>query len=176
MRDVSIVSTIYCLLFIVLTTPKGISIFGLSVETVNGLHHFLADLIFWAAALYICATGTMGAFARQDRFGLSQHYPVLNRILSLILIASPFLAVLWNVRFIYVLLGLLLMSHLRSKTRDEHKIDFGRSRAMSNLALIPIFTLAMMLMTLNNYSVSSIFNFGSTTHNTEIEENHSDAQ
>ena len=105
----------------------------------------------------------MGAFARQDRFSLSQNFPVLNRVLSLILIISPFLAVLWNVRFVYVLLGLLLISHLKSKTMDERKIDFGRSRAMSNLALIPLFTLAMMLMTFNNYAVSSIFNLGSTT-------------
>lgn len=163
MRDVSIVAILYCVLFIVLTTPKGVPMFGLSVESINGLNHFLADLLFWAAALYICATGTMGAFVRQDRFGISQHFPVLNRFLSLILIVSPFLAVLYDARFVYILLGLLLISHLKSKTLDEKKIDFARSRAMSNLALISLFTMAMMLMTFNNYAVSSIFNFGSTT-------------
>ena len=76
MRDVSIVSVIYCALFIVLTTPSDIAYFGLSVETVKGLHYFFAESIFWAAALYICASGTMGAFARQDRFSLSQNYPI----------------------------------------------------------------------------------------------------
>lgn len=162
MRDVSIVATLYCLLFVVLTTPTSVPMFGLSVETLKGLHHFLAELIFWAAALYMCATGTMGAFVRQDRFGLSQKHPLLNRILSLVLLVSPFIALLWNVRFLYVLLGLLALSHVRSKTSVEQKIELKNSRAMSNFVLIIFFTLAMMLMSLNGYGVSSIFNFGST--------------
>ena len=58
MRDVSIVATIYCLLFIVLTTPTGVSYGSFSTDVSDGIHHFLADLIFWAAALYICASGT----------------------------------------------------------------------------------------------------------------------
>jgi len=161
MRDVSIVAVLYCLLFVVLTTPNDVPMFGLSADTIAGLHYFLAELIFWAAALYMCATGTMGAFVRQDRFGLSQKFPLINRLLSLLLLASPFLAVLFNVRFIYILLGLLALSHIRSKTQDEQKIELKNSRAMSNFVLIIFFTMAMMLMTFNDYNVTSIFNFGS---------------
>lgn len=162
MRDVVIVTSLYCLLFVVLTTSKDTAAFGMSAETFENVHHFLADLIFWAAALYICASGTYGAFARQDRFGLSQKHPLLNRVLSLILLISPFLAVLVNVRFVYILLGLLLMSHIRSRVDDEKNIGFTNSRAMSNLILIPIFTLAMILMANQDYRVGSIFNWGST--------------
>jgi hypothetical protein len=161
MKDVSIVATIYCVLFIILTTPSGISAGGLSESTVAGLHHFVAELFFWAAALYICASGTYGAFARQDRFGLSQNYPLVNKIFSLLLLASPFLAVLYDIRFVYVLLGLLFLSHTRSRTPEERSIEFGKSRALSNIILFALFTLAMMLMTLNNYRVTSIFSFGS---------------
>ncbi len=170
MRDVSIVASIYCLLFVVLTTPTGIGYFSLSPEVADGVHHFMAELIFWAAALYICATGTMGAFARQDRFGLTQHHPLLNKAFSILLILSPFLAVFWNVRFVYILLGLLALSHIRSKTPEESKIEFSQSRAVSNMVLIPLFTLALMLMTLNNYGVSSIFSFGSLATPTDIEQ------
>jgi len=111
MRDVSIVASLYCLLFVVLTTPNDMPMFGLSADTVSGLHYFMAEVIFWAAALYMCATGTMGAFVRQDRFGLSQNYPLLNRLLSLFLLVSPFLALLFNVRFIYVLYYILHTRH-----------------------------------------------------------------
>lgn len=160
MRDVSIVATLYCLLFVVLTTPNDVAYFGFTVETSNAIHHFFADIIFWAAAIYICATGTAGAFARLDRFGLSQNHPLMNRLFSLLLIASPFLAVLWDVRFVYALCGLLFLSHTRSKTDDERSIEFGKSRALSNVILMALFTLAMMFMTLNNYRVTSIFNLG----------------
>ena len=161
MRDVSIVATIYCVLFVILTTPTGMTVGGMSADTVRGLHHFFAELFFWGAALYICASGTYGAFARQDRFGLSQNYPLVNKVFSLLLLASPFLAVLWDIRFVYVMLGLLFLSHTRSKTSEERAIEFGKSRALSNIILLALFTLAMMLMTLNNYRVTSIFNFGS---------------
>ena len=163
MKDVYIVTAIYCLLFVVLTTPTGYPAFGMSAEMFQKIHHFIADALFWAAALYICASGTYGAFARQDRFGLTQNHPMLNRILSVFLIISPFLAVLWNVRFVYVLLGLLLISHLRSRTADEKNVDFMHSRALSNLVLIPIFTLAFILMSGHDYRVTSIFKWGSTT-------------
>ena len=159
MRDVGIVTGIYCLLFIILTTPTGVAAFGLSAQTFSNLHHFLAELVFWAGALYICASGTYGAFARQDRFGLSQNHPLLSRVLSLLLLVSPFLAVLWNVRFVYVLLGLLLFSHMRSKSDEEKNIDFTHSRIASNMFLIPVFTLAMMMMSWNQYRVESIFNW-----------------
>jgi hypothetical protein len=169
MRDVYIVTAIYCLLFVILTTPAGYPAFGMSAEIYGKVHHFMADIIFWAAALYICASGTYGAFARQDRFGLSQNHPLFNRFLSLLLLLSPFLAVLWNVRFVYVLLGLLLFSHVRSKTEEEKNIDFTHSRSISNLALIAFFTLAMMLMAGHDYKVGSILNWGSTA-NTTIEQ------
>jgi hypothetical protein len=104
-----------------------------------------------------------GAFARQDRFGLSHNYPLLNRVLSLLLVLSPFLAVFLNVRFVFLLLGLLLFSHLKSKTDDERQVDFSKSRAFSNMILIPLFTLALMLMNNNGYYVTSILEFNSTT-------------
>lgn len=171
MRDVSIVATIYCLLFVVLTTPTDVSYFDLSVSVSNGIHHFFAELIFWIGAFYICATGTMGAFARQDRFGLSHKHPVANRFISLILLLSPFLAVMLNVRFVYLLLGLLAWSHIKSKIDEEKKIELKQSRVLSNLLLIALFTLAMMLMSSNNYQVSSVFNFGSVKeNNTNIEQ------
>ena len=161
MRDVYIVTAIYCLLFIILTLPTGYPAFGMSAEMYGKVHHFLADFTFWAAALYICASGTYGAFARQDRFGFSQNHPLINRVLGLLLLISPFLAVLVDVRFIFIMLGLLLLSHVRSRTEEERHIEFSQSRAISNLALIPLFTLSMMLMAGHNYKVSSIFNWGS---------------
>ena len=160
MKDVSVVATIYCMLFIVLTTPSDIAYFGFSSETVGIIHHFLSDIIFWAAAIYICVTGTTGAFARVDRFGLSQNNPLLNRVFSIALILSPFLAILWDVRFVYVLCGLLFLSHTRSKTDEERSIDFAKSRALSNVIIMALFTLALMFMTLNNYRVTSVFNLG----------------
>jgi len=156
MRDVLITALIYTVLFVLLTTPVTTPVGSLSVETMRGLHHLVAEIIFWIAAFYICASATYGAFARQDRFGLSQNYPVLNRILSLLLILSPILVLFWNVRFVYLMLGLLLFSHLRSKTDDEKHIEFSKSRAFSNMVLIPLFTLALMLMNVNDYFVASI--------------------
>lgn len=168
MRDITIVSIIYCALFIVLTLPSDVPMLGLNIDTSRAFHHFLADLIFWAAALYICASGTMGAFARQDRFGLSQDHPLINRLLSLSLLVSPFFAVLWDVRLIYILLGLLAFSHLRSKTLEEAKIDFAKSRAQSNIILIILFTLALMMMAWHDYQVGSVFDWGSTANNTKV--------
>ena len=83
---------------------------------------------------------------------------------------APFLAILWDVRFVYVLCGLLFLSHTRSKTDEERMIEFGKSRALSNVILMALFTLAMMFMTLNNYSVTSIFNLGSIAEAPIVEE------
>jgi len=163
MRDVFVVAAIYCVLFILLTTPSGISLGGMTPETVERLHRFFAELIFWIAALYICASGTYGAFVRQNRFGFSQNHPLANKVCSLMLLISPFLAVLWDIRFIFVLLGLLFLSHMRSRTHEERAIDFRKSRALSNIILFALFTLAMMLMALNNYHVTSIFDLGTVS-------------
>jgi hypothetical protein len=163
MRDVFTVSAIYCLLFILLTTPSGIAFGGMTAETVERLHRFFAELIFWTAALYICASGTYGAFVRQNRFGFSQNHPLTNKLCSLMLLISPFLAILWDIRFVFVLLGLLFLSHMRSRTQEERSVDFRKSRALSNIILFALFTLAMMLMTLNNYRVTSIFNLGTVS-------------
>jgi len=160
MKDVSIVALLYCFLFVILTTPNDSAFLGLAAESVARIHHFVAELVFWAAAIYICASSTTGSFARIDRFGLSQNHPILNKVFSIFLILSPFLAILWDVRFIYVLCGLLFLSHTRSKTEDEKLIEFSKSRALSNVVLMALFTLAMMFMTLNNYTVTSIFNLG----------------
>lgn len=162
MRDVAITTFIFIILFIVLTTPVATPMGGMSVETLQGLHRLLSELIFWAATLYLCATGTYGALMRQDRFGLSRNHPVLNRILSWILLVSPFLAVFINVRFVFIMLGLLLYSHLRSRTDEERTVQIGQSRALSNLLLLPLFTLAMMLMSMNGYHVDSLFNIGTS--------------
>lgn len=162
MRDVLITAIIYTLLFVVLTTPVTGGVGSLSQGTVEKLHYLIAELIFWGATLYICASATYGAFVRQDRFGLSQNHPVLNRALSLLLLVSPFLAVLLNVRFVYLMLGLLLFSHIRSKTGEERDVDFVRSRALSNGVLLVLFTLALVLMNNNAYYVSSLLDFGST--------------
>jgi hypothetical protein len=167
MRDVVVATLLYSVLFVVLTTPVTVPAFGLSIETLKNLHFLTSEIVFWIATFYICASATYGAFARQDRFGLSQKHPLANRILSLVLIISPFLTVFWNVRFIFLMLGLLLLSHLRSKTNDEKNIEFTKSRALSNMILIPLFTLALMLMNNNGYYVTSILNFSST--NTTIE-------
>jgi hypothetical protein len=166
MKDVLVAAIIYTILFVILTTPVSNSIGGLSVEALEKLHYLASEIVFWVATFYICASATYGAFARQDRFGLSQNHPLLNRIFSLILIISPFLAVFWNVRFVFLFLGLLLFSHLRSKTVEEKHIEFSKSRALSNMILLPMFTVALMLMTINGYYVTSILNFGST--NSEI--------
>lgn len=162
MRDVLIATLIYSLLFIVLTTAVPYGIGAMSDASMDRLHYLASEIIFWIATFYICASATYGAFARQDRFGLSQNHPLVNRLLSILLIISPFLAVFVNVRFIFVMLGLLIFSHLRSKTGDEKNIEFVKSRALSNLLLLPLFTLALMLMNINGYYVSSILNFGST--------------
>ena len=146
-------------LFIVLTTPVIVPIGGVSVESLKKIHYLASEILFWLATFYICASSTYGAFARQDRFGMSQKHPLLNRILSLLLVVSPFLAVFLNVRFVFLLLGLLLFSHIRSKTDEERNIDFSKSRALSNAVLLPIFTVALMLMNVNGYYVTSIFNF-----------------
>ncbi len=168
MKDVLVAAIIYTILFVILTTPVNNSIGGLSVEAVEKLHYLASEIVFWAATFYICASATYGAFARQDRFSLSQNHPILNRVFSLILIISPFLAVFWNVRFVFLFLGLLLFSHLRSKTAEEKQIEFSKSRALSNMILLPLFTVALMLMTINGYYVTSILNLGST--NSEIVE------
>jgi len=162
MRDVFIASVLYSILFVVLTTPVVTPIGGFSVETLKGVHWLISEVIFWLATFYICASATYGAFARQDRFSLSQNYPLLNRVLSVLMVISPFLAIFLNARFVFLMLGLLLFSHIRSKTPDEHQVDFTKSRALSNMLLIPIFTLALMLMSLNGYNVTSILNFNST--------------
>ena len=161
MRDVLIATLIYSLLFVVLTTAIPYGRGAMSDASMDRLHYLASEIIFWVATFYICASATYGAFARQDRFSLSQNHPLLNRILSVLLIASPFLAVFVNVRFVFVMLGLLIFSHLRSKTDEEKNIEFVKSRALSNLLLLPLFTLALMLMKLNGYYVSSILNLGS---------------
>lgn len=161
MREVIIVTAIYCALFIVLTSPAGDSAFTLTGNSSSNLHHLLADLIFWAGAIYICVSSTFGAFARQDRFALSHNHPILNKFLSFYMMASPFLAILIDVRFTYVLLGLLLFSHSRSRTKDEKEIDLIQSRAFSNMILIVLFTLAMGFMMFHGYQVKSIFDWGS---------------
>jgi len=166
MKDVLIAAIIYTILFVILTTPVTDPIGDLSVASLQKLHYLVSEIVFWIATFYICASATYGAFARQDRFCLSQMHPHLNRIFNLILIVSPFLAVFWNVRFVFLFLGLLLFSHLRSKTDEEKKIDFSKSRALSNMVLLPLFTVALMLMTINGYYVTSVLNLGST--NTEI--------
>lgn len=160
MRDVLITTFIFVLLFIVLTTEMTTPMAGMSVETLTGMHRLFSELIFWAGTLYLCATGTFGALMRQDRFALSQKHPFLNRILGWVLLASPFLAVFVNVRFVFVMLGLLLFSHMRSKTEEERNIELSQSRALSNMLLIPIFTLALMLMSMNGYQVVSLFDIG----------------
>jgi hypothetical protein len=174
MKDVSTVAAIYCVLFVILTTPTDIGYLGISVATVNAMHHLFAELVFWIAAIYICATGTTGAFARVDRFGLSQNHPILNRLLSIALILSPFLAIMWDARFVYVLCGLLFLSHTKSKTDDEMMIEFGKSRALSNVILMALFTLAVMFMALNNYRITSIFNIGEHMTVQSVEENQDD--
>lgn len=161
MRDVLTATLIYSVLFVILTTPVVEPVGGMSVEFLQKMHVFASELVFWVATFYICASATYGAFARQDRFGISQNHPFLNRALSLFLIAAPFLALFLNVRFMFLLLGLLLFSHLKSKTDDERQIDFSRSRAFSNMILIPLFTLALMLMNNNGYYVTSILDFNS---------------
>lgn len=169
MNDVAIVGLIYLILFVVLTTPVMDGMGGLSYDTLSGLHYLISELVFWAGALYICASGTYGAFARQDRFGISRDYPFLNRVLSLLLLASPFLAVFVNVRFTYLMLGLLLFSHVRSRTEEEEGIDFTKSRTLSNSLLLMLFTLAMLLMNVNDYYVDSILDFGSLNNELETE-------
>lgn len=162
MRDVLIAAIIYCVLFVILTTPMTEPVGDFSADTVQKLHYLISELTFWAATLYICASSTYGAFVRQDRFGLSQNHPFLNRALSLLLLASPFLAVFFNVRFVFLMLGLLLFSHVRSKTDEEREINFTRSRALSNGLLLILFTMALMLMNNNGYYVTSLLDFGST--------------
>ena len=90
MRDVLVTTLIYSILFVVLTTPVMSPIGSFSVETLEKIHFLTSEVIFWMATFYICASSTYGTFARQDRFGISQNFPVLNRILSLVLIISPF--------------------------------------------------------------------------------------
>lgn len=176
MRDVTITTFIFIILFMVLTTQMTTPMGGMSVETLQGLHSLLSQLIFWGATLYLCATGTYGALMRQDRFGLSHKHPILNRLLSWFLLASPFLAVLVNARFVLVMLGLLMLSHIRSKTDEERNIQLGQSRALSNMLLIPIFTLALMLMSMNNYKIGSIFDIGVTRSNSGTVQTIDDAQ
>lgn len=166
MRDITVVAIIYSMLFIVLTTTVTTPMAGMSVPTLEKLHFVMAELIFWGGTLYICASGTYGAFVRQDRFALSHKHPLLNRSLSLLLLLSPFLAVFFNVRFVYAMLGLLLFSHLRSKTEDEKTVEFPQSRTFSNMVLLVLFTLALMLMNNNDYYVTSILDFGSTNTQT----------
>ncbi|PCI00664.1 MAG: hypothetical protein COB76_03100 [Alphaproteobacteria bacterium] len=166
MKDVAIAAIFYAFLFVVLTSPVMSGVGKMSLETTQKLHAVVSQLIFWGATLYICASSTYGAFVRQDRFGLSRDHPVLNRFLSLLLLVSPFLAVFLNVRFVFLMLGLLLFSHVRSKTESDHEIDFFRSRALSNALLLMLFTLALMLMNNNEYAVSSLLNFNSTPHTT----------
>lgn len=161
MRDVLVAAIIYVVLFVMLTSQPDGSLGSMSAQTVSGLHYLLSELIFWAATLYICASGTYGAFARQDRFGLSRDYPLMNRVLSLLLLISPFLAVFYNVRFTYLMLGLLLFSHIRSRTDSERDIDFKNSRTLSNSMLLMLFTLALILMNVNGYQVVSLMDFGS---------------
>jgi hypothetical protein len=160
MRDVYIVSAIYCILFVVLTSSANQPTFGFTAEQYGFVHHLLADILFWMGALYISITGTYGAFARQNRFALSQKHPLLNRILSILLLVSPFLAILINARFIFVMLGLLMLSHIQSKVGEEQQINFAQSRALSNFLLIPLFTLALILMTNNGYGVGSVLDWG----------------
>lgn len=167
MRDISVVAILYVTLFAVLTTPINTSMGNLSVNTLQNLHHLISELVFWVGTLYICASATYGAFVRQDRFALSQKHPYLNRILGLILLVSPFLAVFLNVRFVYVMLGLLFLSHTRSQTEEEKEIEFSKSRKFSNLVLMVLFTIALMLMNTNDYYVSSVLDFGSV--NDELE-------
>lgn len=176
MRDVIITVFIFILLFMVLTTKITSPMGNLSVETLEGLHSLLSQLIFWAGTLYLCATGTFGALMRQDRFGLSHKHPMLNRFLSLMLLISPFLAVLVDARFVLLMLGLLALSHIRSKTDDEQNIQIGQSRAFSNILLIPIFTLALMLMTMNNYKIGSIFDIRAYQNKTQTVHIVDDAQ
>jgi accessory gene regulator protein AgrB len=168
MRDVLVAAIIYTLLFVVLTTPVTGGIGNLSFETVSDLHHLFSELIFWGATLYICASSTYGAFVRQDRFGLSRNHPLLNRFLSILLLVSPFLAVFFNVRFVFLMLGLLLFSHVRSKTEEERDIEFKQSRALSNGLLLILFTVALMLMNNNEYYVSSLLDFSSTNSAIEV--------
>jgi len=167
MRDVTVAAILYMILFVVLTTKITMPMGSLSVETLHDLHYLFSELVFWAGTLYICASGTYGAFVRQDKFGMSRDYPLMNRALSMFLLVSPFLAVFINVRFTYLLLGLLLLSHARSKTDEDRTIEFTKTRMFSNSVLIILFTLALMLMNANDYYVTSMLNFGSV--NDEIE-------
>jgi|GEM_PF-1411625 len=157
MRDVIVTTFFFIALFTILTTEMTTPIVGLSVETLQGLRSLISQLIFWGATLYLCATGSYGALMRKDRFGLSHSRPALNNLLSWFLLVSPFLSVLVNAHFVLLMLGLLMMSHARSKTDEERDIQLGQSRFLSNMLLIPIFTLALILMSMNNYEIGSIF-------------------
>lgn len=161
MKEIIISTIIYSCLFIVLTYPADNSPFTLTGNESTSLHHLLADLLFWLGTIYICLASTVGAMARQDRFSLSHNHPILNKFLSLYMLASPFLAILIDARFTYVLLGLLLFSHARSRTSEEKHIDLIQSRAFSNLILIVIFTLALGFMMFHGYQVQSVFDLGS---------------
>lgn len=167
MRDVIIATVVYCFLFVLLTLDVSGPMASLSAETVQKLHRLASELVFWAATFYICASGTYGAFARQDRFAMSREHPVLNRLLSLLMLVSPFLTVFVDVRFMYIMLGLLLLSHVRSRTETERQIAFSQSRAFSNILLIMLFTLALMLMNNNDYYVSSLLDFNSVQSSTD---------
>lgn len=167
MRDVTVTAVLYMILFVILTTKITMPMGSLSVETLNDLHYLLSELVFWGGTLYICASGTYGAFVRQDRFGMSRDYPLVNRALSMLLLVSPFLAVFINVRFTYLLLGLLLLSHARSKTDEDRTIEFTKTRMFSNSVLIILFTLALMLMNANDYYVTSMLDFGSVNDKIE---------
>jgi len=167
MRDVVIASMIYLVLFVILTSQHSDSFLGFTGEMSGQVRYLVCEVIFWIGTFYICASATYGAFARHDRFALSHKHPFLNRIFGVALITSPFMAMFFDVRFVFLLLGLLLFSHLRSKTDEERRVDFTKSRALSNIILLPLFTVALMLMNVNGYYVTSLLNFGSTT-NSEI--------
>lgn len=111
-----------------------------------------AVFLIWLMNAYLCVVGSFIAFRRWDRFGLSHEKPIVSNVLSVVMVALPFLGFFVSMYFTMLFLGMLLYSQIRSKTEKEaQSVKWYKSNALYSFVTLLVFGGSVALLNFYPY-------------------------
>lgn len=115
--------------------------------TVYTIYAYMGMGSFYAMILYIAVTMSYRGFQRQSRFRLSRKHPVTDYVLNLVIVLSPYLALLVDPLFLIAALALHIFSQLRSPDMMD-----GNIPKRDNVWLLHVFQMIVALIGIALYN------------------------
>ncbi len=85
----------------------------------------LVPLLFYAGMTYIAVLYSFRSFMRWSRFRLSQHHPIFNSFLNILIATLPMASIIVTPLLLFPLLVIHWFSHVRSPEPEEAKGHVG---------------------------------------------------